>query len=114
MYVCFKYFSRQRNKICSNFLGIIEVEHVTAEELFKKIKLFLDKIGLNTQHMIGIGTDSANNLCGKHHLLYSLLRKEDPKIQLVRCICPSLNISKRLEVIPSLFSYMSNKMATQI
>lgn len=110
--VCVKYFSHERNEICSNFLGIIEVERVTAQELFEKVKHFLNKLGLDLKNMIGIGTDGANNLCGAHHSLYALLRNENSKIQLVRCICHSLNISSAAAVIemPACVDFMCREI----
>lgn len=71
-------------------------------------------IGLNLSKLIGIGTDGANNLCGKYHSLFTNLKQKSPNLQIVRCICHSLNnaVSKASEQFPSTIDYFAEKCIT--
>lgn len=89
--ICVRYFSKKANKILVCFLGLIEVEKVTADNLYLKLQKFLTNCGLKISNMIGLGTDGANNLSGRQNSLYTRLKEDNPKLQLIRCICHSLN-----------------------
>lgn len=90
--ICVKYFSESKHKIITEFLGLIEVFTVTAHDLYQAVSSFLKKLNLDISKLIGIGTDGANNLCGKNQSLYTLLKKDSPNLQLIKCICHSLHI----------------------
>ncbi|XP_036147932.1 uncharacterized protein LOC105830002 isoform X1 [Monomorium pharaonis] len=62
--------------------------------------------------MIGLGTDGANNLCGRHNSLYTRLKEDNPKLQLVKCICHSLNnaSSKAAEALPSNLDFLCREI----
>jgi len=114
-YLCIRvrYFSKQTNKILVCFLGLVEVEKVTADELYLKFKKFLTNRGLKITNMIGLGTDGANNLCGRQNSLFARFKKDNPKIQfLIRCICHSLNnaSSKAAEVLPSNLDFLCKEI----
>lgn len=63
---------------------------------------------LKPKNIIGIGVDGASNLCGQNHSLYTLLREISPNIQLIKCICHSLNTcsSKASEKIPTHIEFL--------
>jgi len=90
-------------KILVCFLGLIKIEKASAECLYVKLKEFLKNLDLNVSNIIGIGTDGVNNICGQHNSLYTRLKEDNPNIQLIRCICHSLNNAscKAAEVLPS-------------
>ncbi|EFN81622.1 Zinc finger MYM-type protein 1, partial [Harpegnathos saltator] len=100
--ICVRYFSKKTQKILVCFLGLIEIERASAECLYTKLKEFLTNLGLHLINIIGIGTDGANNLCGQRNSLYIKLKEDNPNIQLIRCICHSLNnaSSKTAELLP--------------
>lgn len=93
-YLCIfvKYFSESKHKLVTEFLGLIEVFSVTAHDLYEAVSSFLKKLNLDISKLIGIGTDGANNLCGKNRSLYTFLKKDSPNLQLIKCICHSLHI----------------------
>ncbi|XP_071582443.1 uncharacterized protein [Temnothorax nylanderi] len=91
--LCIKYFSRTRNRIVTEYLGMIQIEHADANSLYSAVIKYSKDIGLNLSKMIGLGTDGGSNLCGKNHSLYTLLRSENPNLQLVRCICHAMDNS---------------------
>lgn len=93
-------------------LGLIEVEKCTADLLYEHICKYIDRIGLNLKKLVGIGTDGASNLCGRNHSLFTLLRQQNPNLQIVRCICHSLNnaISKAADVFPSHIDFICREV----
>jgi len=90
--ICIKYFSESKQRFVTEFLGLIEVFTVTANDLYQAISSFLIKLNLDVSNLIGIGTDEANNLCGKNHSFYTLLKKDSPNVQLIKCVCHTLHI----------------------
>lgn len=110
--LCIKYFSIQDQKIKIQFLGLIEVEKCTADLLYEHICKYIEHIGLNLINLVGIGTDGASNLCGRNHSLFTLLRQQNPNLQIVRCICHSLNnaISKAADVFPSHIDFICREV----
>jgi hypothetical protein len=55
--LCIKYFSNPKQKFRIAFLGIVD--------LYQHINTFLIKVGLDIKQLVGLGTDGANNVCGK-------------------------------------------------
>lgn len=72
----------------TDFLGIIKVVSCTEENLAKDLKTYLSSIGLPFSQLHAIGTDSASNMC---NTFYAHLKNELPHLQLVRCVCHSLD-----------------------
>ncbi|XP_031784236.1 uncharacterized protein LOC107981272 [Nasonia vitripennis] len=90
--LCIKYFSHKQNRIVTAYLGLIEVVKADANTLCYAIIEYCKKINLNLKNLIGLGTDGGTNLCGKKHSVYTLLKAQfNENLQLVRCICHSLN-----------------------
>lgn len=102
MSVCVRFFDINKLIVTTNFLGIFLVEEATAQHLFNSLSSFLEKVGLKLSNMIAIGTDGARNLCGKNKSLFTLLKKENPQIILIKCTCHSLHLccSKASNSIP--------------
>lgn len=90
--ICIRYFSVKSATVVSALLGIVEVVSTTAEELYKALKLFLEKCGLSLDNIVGLGTDGASNLCGVNNSLFTRLRAHNPHLELVRCVCHSLHL----------------------
>lgn len=91
--LCVKYFSIKQNRIIIDFLGIIELEKADAITLHTKVKKFLEDIELPISNLVGLGTDGGSNLCGKNHSLFTLLSSNNSKLQLIRCVCHTLNLA---------------------
>ncbi|XP_031352107.1 SCAN domain-containing protein 3-like [Photinus pyralis] len=90
--VCVRYYSAVKQSITTEYLGIISMITCRAEDLYEAVISFIKNNNLEISKLIGIGTDGANNLCGKHNSLYTLLKKEVPNLQLIKCICHSLHL----------------------
>lgn len=108
MAYCVRYFSRSLDQFVTDFLGFDEVFTATAESLFKNFKEFLTKVGLNINKLVAIGTDGANNMCGVKHSLFTLIRKEHPNVQLMKCSCHSLSLcaSKASDELPASVEFL--------
>jgi hypothetical protein len=67
---------------------------------------------LDIEQLIAIATDGANNLCGSNHPLYTLLKEKIPNLQLVRCVCHSINnaSSKASEQLPANLDFLSKEV----
>jgi hypothetical protein len=110
--ICVKYHSKVEKSIKTNFLGILSLENATADTLYECITEFCVNNKINLNNMIGLGTDGANNLCGKHHSLFTLLKKSNDRLQLVRCVCHSLNnaSSKAAEELPANIDFLCREI----
>lgn len=72
----------------------------------------MTEIGLNINNLIGLGTDGANNLCGKNHSLYTLLKENNLNLKLIKCVCHSINNanSKASEQLPANLDFMCKEI----
>ncbi|XP_031338145.1 uncharacterized protein LOC116167034 isoform X2 [Photinus pyralis] len=97
-----KYYSVKSNAIKLQFLTFVSVTKTTAEDLYNAVTDYLLANKFHLQNLLGIGTDGANNMCGEHNSLYTLLKKNLNlnNLVLVKCICHSLHLctSKASEV----------------
>ncbi|CAH0550488.1 unnamed protein product [Brassicogethes aeneus] len=110
--LCVRYFSQTRKKIDTYFLGIIPIDKATSDILAEEIKQYLNNIGLNLNKLIGLGTDGANNLCGKHHSVFTILKESVPQLQLVKCVAHSLHLCccKSANVLPSAIDFLCKEI----
>jgi len=108
MAYCVRYYSKNLKSITTEFLGLVMIERATAIDLRDGTLDFLKTIQLKPEKIIGLGVDGASNLCGRHNSLYTLLKEISPKLQLIKCICHSLNLcsSKAAEILPAHIEYM--------
>lgn len=106
--MCVKYFSRSKNKMITDYLGIILLESATADLVYEGVTKYLEEIGLKISNIIGLGTDGGTNLCAKYNSLYAYLKKRNPAIQLNRCVCHSVDncASKASEEFPASVDFL--------
>ncbi|KAE8739291.1 hypothetical protein FOCC_FOCC015214 [Frankliniella occidentalis] len=90
MAVLIKYYSESQGKYIVDFLCILGTPKTTHDVLYNVLVEFMDKVGLRKDRLMALGTDGAANLCGPHHSLFSLLKKDCPNLHLVKCICHGL------------------------
>lgn len=110
--ICVKYFDTSENRMLTNFLALLEVERATANDLYNSIVEYLQQIGIPLKNLIAIGTDGANNLCGRNHSVYTLLKNDIPNLQLMRCTWHSLHLcaSKASEELPSSLDFLAREI----
>ena len=89
--LCIKYFSKMQNRIITDYLGIIRVDKADSVTLHSAIITYCKDINLKIKNLVGLGTDGGSNLCAKKHSVFALLKADNHKLQLIRCICHSLN-----------------------
>ncbi|XP_012543533.1 uncharacterized protein LOC105840987 [Monomorium pharaonis] len=93
MAVCIRYFSNAKSQIVTKYLGIFEVISATAEVLTDSLLQFLSAKKLSLSKLLGLATDGANNLCGQHHSVYTLLKNKVPRLILIKCVAHSLHLA---------------------
>ncbi|KAJ2954875.1 hypothetical protein O0L34_g3196 [Tuta absoluta] len=109
MAVCIRFYSANSKTMVTNFLGLVEVPSATAENLYTAFTGHIKSVGLPLKNLHGLGTDGASNLCGVNHSLYTLLRDRDvPHLELMKCICHSMDkcARKACEVLPSSLEFL--------
>ena len=106
--VCVKYRSLTQGKFISTYLGLVEIIDANAVGISDAIVKFLTETGLDIKNMIGIATDGASVMVGRNHSVFTLLKQKQPSLQLIRCICHSLDIvaNKAMQLLPSNIEYM--------
>ena len=76
MCLCIKYSSKKKTEITMEYLGIVELADCDAISLHRKLKNFLEEVGLPFNNLIRLGVDRASNWIGKHKLVSVLLKKD--------------------------------------
>ncbi|KAK3907552.1 Zinc finger MYM-type protein 1 [Frankliniella fusca] len=75
---------------------VTECTSAFAESLYYLTKEYLQKVGLNIQNLVGLGTDGVASMCTAVHensSLFTLLKKDVPNLQLVKCVCHTLHLA---------------------
>lgn len=64
------------------------------------------------KNLTAIGTDGENNLCGRNHSVYTLLKNDVLNLQLMRCTCHSLHLcaSKASEELRSFLDFLAREI----
>lgn len=106
--ICIKYPSTTHDKFVSTYLGLVELMSGDASSVATAVMGFLDECGLSIAALVGIATDGASVMVGKHHSVYTLLRERQPTLKLIRCVCHSLDIvaHKAMARLPSHVEYL--------
>lgn len=95
MGIIVRYFSVAQNTIVSAFLSLEPIERADANGLVTSLVKCLQCHGLSLQNLVGIGTDNASVMTGRHNSVYELLRTQYnlPHLVLIRCVCHSLQLA---------------------
>lgn len=106
--ICCRYFNNRKNKIVTQFLGLVQVTSTTAEDLYQHLVDFFKNVDIDLSKCFAIATDGASNLCGVNNSLYTRMKNVNPRVILVKCICHSLHLvcCHAFEEIPSNIDYM--------
>nr|XP_054932242.1 SCAN domain-containing protein 3-like [Dermacentor andersoni] len=103
-----RFLSLEENRIATTLLDLVELSDGTAETLHDAALKTLDKHGLSIKNCLGLCTDGANAMCGKHNSLFSRLSEDNKDLILIKCSCHSLDLvaSKSMEAIPSAVEHL--------
>ncbi|KAL0153997.1 hypothetical protein M9458_050699, partial [Cirrhinus mrigala] len=106
--ICVKYRSVKHRKFVSTYLGLVELLDCNANGISDAVVAFLREYGLDIKNLVGIATDGASVMVGKNHSVFTLLKELQPSLQLIRCVCHSLDIvaNKAMQLLPSSMEYM--------
>lgn len=77
-------------KIQDNFLGLIEIQELTAQALFDSVCGFLTKNNIPVQKMIGFAADNASVMSGNRAGVAKKFEELLPDIFILGCVCHSL------------------------
>ena len=88
-----RYFSKKKNDIVVSILDLIKMESCNAESICDAIKESLNNNTLSLNNLVGIGTDNASVMVGKHTGVYSRLKAENPNLILMKCVCHSIQLA---------------------
>ena len=87
---------------------MIEIEEADHVSLYELLVAYFSLMNLPLENMIAIGTDGGSNLCGAQNSLYTLLKEKIPNLQLIKCVCHSLNLvaSSAADEFPSSVEFL--------
>lgn len=88
--IVLKYFSKTQKKVIGTFLKLEPLESCDAEGIVVGIKSALLEFGLDIKKCVGIGTDNASVMVGRHNGVFAKLKHEIPNLI---CVCHSLQLA---------------------
>ena len=91
--VAIVYFSKKYNKVIYTYLCLIELDKCNADSIVKAIKIELMSKQLNIKKLVAIGTDNASVMVGVHNGVYKRLKTENSSLNLIKCVCHSLQLA---------------------
>jgi Domain of unknown function (DUF4371) len=103
------YYSRKQSKIESTYLTLESLDRFDAVGIAEAVKTVLIKFGLSISRMRGLGTDNASVMVGVNKGVFQLLKRENPALVLIPCVCHSLQLAvseASKEQIPRVIEYL--------
>lgn len=91
--VVIKYFSTSKKMVVGTFLKMQIIDSGTAESIVQSIRELLSEFNLDIQKCVGIGTDNASVMVGRHNGVFAILKREIKHLVLVPCICHSIQLA---------------------
>jgi len=79
-----------------------------AQKLYDKVMECLAKDGLSVSNLVGLGSDGASAIVGRHNSVATLMQEAQLGIVLFRCICHSLHLaaSKASAIMPTALEFL--------
>lgn len=86
MGIIVRYFSLALKEVVSAFLSLEPVERADANGLVTTLVKCLNSDNLPVKNLVGIGTDNASVMTGRHNNVYEILRTQYnlPNLKLIR------------------------------
>lgn len=103
-----RFYSAKKRSVVDTFYRLVPLKDTTADTIYTTLKGCLEEDGLDLNKLIGIGTDGASAMVGKTHSLSTLLKKDNPELTLVRCVCHSLHLAaaKACDLLPTVILFL--------
>jgi len=87
------YFSTQKSTIVTTFFGLEKLVESNAQAIVESVENSLEKYQIDIKNLIGIGTDNASVMVGINNGMHALLKKYNPNLILIRCVCHSIQLA---------------------
>ncbi len=106
--ICIKHRSKKHNRFVSTYLGRVELLDADANGIVDAFTGFLQANVLDIANLVGKATDGASLMVGRQPSVYTVLKQKQPNLQLIRCVCHSLDIvaQKAMQQLPSNIEYI--------
>lgn len=108
-----------------SFLDLVELTECNAESICEALKESVRNNGLDLHKLLALGIDNASVMTGINSGMFARLKAEVPHLQLIRCVCHSLqlavshaaseNMSRNLEfMIRETYNWFSQSSVHQV
>ena len=123
--IVIRYYSDAKKCIVVTFLDLVELTECSAEAICEVLKKSIKDNGLDVQNLLALGTDNASVMTGINSGEFARLKAEVPHLQLIKCVCHSLQLSvshtaceklpRHLEfMIKEIYNWFSHSSVRQI
>lgn len=79
--------------MATTFLRICELFNGIADTIEKTLQEFMTDRGLPIAKMVGLGTDGANAMVGRHNGVAARFKQHQPLLTTIHCICHRLDLA---------------------
>jgi hypothetical protein len=89
-----RYVSPNSGRIVSSLLELVEMDarDLSARAMYQTFKGVLEKFEIPIHNILGMASDGASVMVGKHNSFYSHLKEEVKNVILLKCICHSAHL----------------------
>lgn len=101
--IAIKFWSNISACVKTRFLGAVDIQGETAQDLFDALDGALTRQGLSMQsQMIGFAADTTNVMFGDNNGIIAKIREKNPHCIFVKCVCHSvaLAVSHACKILP--------------
>ncbi|XP_050062963.1 uncharacterized protein LOC126552316 [Aphis gossypii] len=91
--IAIMYFSTQKSTIVTTFFGLEKLVECNAQAIVESVEKSLETYQIDIKNLIGIGTDNASVMVGINNGVHALLKKYNPNLILIRCVCHSIQLA---------------------
>ena len=93
MFLIIRYVDVSLESIVESFLGFLNVNNTTGQELFDVVQNKLLNLGLNISNVRGQGYDNGSNMKGKNQGVQKKILDINPRAFYTPCGCHNLNLT---------------------
>ena len=107
--IAVRYYSNSLKKIVSTYPGMEELPHADAISLEAAVRRIMEEWSLEGKNMVGLATDVASVMVGRHHSLQNIIRRTWPHVIHNSCTNHALDLVAKNAVkaaLPSSVEYV--------
>ena len=100
--ILIRFYDSERGSIATRHLHTVGISSMTATDIFESIKSVLSKYGLAFSNLMAFASDTCNVMKGVRKGVIAQIRKEQPKVMDIHCICHlvSLCVKAAVKCVP--------------